>query len=107
MNALYRISELHIDELLEACKKLERTNISETEYFQLLKIYSSFQPDLFIEKIKVPNASYSESEYRRLFVLLEEDVFIRFFLMNLIDGLLIYNMLLLIRLQQEEYEIYR
>ncbi|WP_107949203.1 HEAT repeat domain-containing protein [Lysinibacillus parviboronicapiens] len=79
MNALYRISELHIDELLEACKKLERTNISETEYFQLLKIYSSFQPDLFIEKIKVPNASYSESEYRRLFVLLEEDVFIRFF----------------------------
>jgi hypothetical protein len=79
MNALYRIAELQLDELLGACKNLEKTDYSKEEFFQLLKIYSLFQPELFIQKLKVPNAKYSESEYRRLFVLLEEDIFMRFF----------------------------
>ncbi|MFJ7841943.1 HEAT repeat domain-containing protein [Lysinibacillus sphaericus] len=79
MNALYRIADLQLDELLDACKKLETTKYSKEEFFQLLKIYSLFQPELFIQKIKAPNANYSESEYRRLFVLLEEDIFMRFF----------------------------
>jgi len=79
MNALYRIADLQIDELLDICQQFEKSKISEEEYFQLLKIYSLFQPDLFMEKIKGQNAMYSESEYRRLFVLLEDDVFIRFF----------------------------
>jgi len=79
MNALYRIADLQLDELLDACRKLEDTKYSKEEFFQLLKIYSIFQPELFMQKIKVPNANYAESEYRRLFVLLEEDVFIQFF----------------------------
>ncbi|WP_155589988.1 HEAT repeat domain-containing protein [Lysinibacillus cavernae] len=79
MNALYRIADLQIDELLIMCQEFEKTKISEEEYFQLLKIYSIFQSNLFMEKIKMPIVSYSESEYRRLFVLLEDDVFIRFF----------------------------
>lgn len=79
MNALYRIADLQIDELLDTCQQFEKIRISEEEFFQLLKIYSLFQPDLFMEKLKDQNAHYSESEYRRLFVLLEDDVFIRFF----------------------------
>ncbi|MGE7943431.1 HEAT repeat domain-containing protein [Lysinibacillus xylanilyticus] len=79
MNALYRIADLQIVELLEACQQYEKTKISEEEYFQLLKIYSLFEPELFIEKIKDPSINYSESEYRRLFVLLEDDVFNRLF----------------------------
>jgi hypothetical protein len=79
MNALYRIADLQIDELLDTCQKFENAKISEEEYFQLLKIYSLFQPELFIEKIKESSVNYSESEYRRLFVLLEDDVFIRLF----------------------------
>ncbi|MFJ7731843.1 HEAT repeat domain-containing protein [Lysinibacillus sp. NPDC097231] len=79
MNALYRIADLQIDELLDICQKFEKAKISEEEYFQLLKIYSLFQPNLFIERIKEPRANYSESEYRRLFILLEDDVFIRLF----------------------------
>jgi len=79
MNALYRIADLQIEELLPSCQEFEKNKISDEEHFQLLKIYSLFQPDLFMEKIKNPNINYSESEYRRLFVLLEEDVFIRFF----------------------------
>lgn len=79
MNALYRIADLQIVELLEACQQFEKTKISEEECFQLLKIYSLFEPELFIEKIKDPSINYSESEYRRLFVLLEDDVFNRLF----------------------------
>ncbi|MFJ7668362.1 HEAT repeat domain-containing protein [Lysinibacillus sp. NPDC097195] len=79
MNALYRIAEFQIEELLGACQRLEETNYSKEEFFQLLKIYSIFQPELFMQKIKMPNATYAESEYRRLFVLLEEDVFLQFF----------------------------
>lgn len=79
MNALYHIADLQIEDLLEACLQFEKTKISEEEYFQLLKIYSLFQPELFIEKIKESNIHYSESEYRRVFVLLEDDVFIRLF----------------------------
>ncbi|MEK4627389.1 MAG: HEAT repeat domain-containing protein [Solibacillus sp.] len=79
MNSLYRIADFHIDELLPMCQKFEKTNISEEEYFQLLKIYSLFQPDLFMEKVKESSVSYSESEYRRLFILLEDDVFSTFF----------------------------
>ena len=79
MNALYRITDFQMDELIDTCRKLDEKNISEEEYFQLLKIYSLFQPGLFMEKIRSFKVSYSGSEYRRLFVLLEEDVFIRFF----------------------------
>ncbi|MGE7999907.1 HEAT repeat domain-containing protein [Lysinibacillus sp. NPDC093190] len=79
MNALYRIADLQIEDLLDTCQQFEKTKISEEEYFQLLKIYSLFQPELFIEKIKESSVHYSESEYRRLFVLLEDDVFIRLF----------------------------
>ncbi|MFJ8458972.1 HEAT repeat domain-containing protein [Lysinibacillus xylanilyticus] len=79
MNALYRIADLQIVDLLDACQQYEKTKISEEEYFQLLKIYSLFEPELFIEKIKEPSINYSESEYRRLFVLLEDDVFNRLF----------------------------
>lgn len=79
MNALYRIADFQIEALLDTCQQFEKTKISEEEYFQLLKIYSIFQPGLFIEKIKESSVNYSESEYRRLFVLLEDDVFIRLF----------------------------
>lgn len=79
MNALYRIADLQIDELLDTCQQFEKTKISEEEYFQLLKIYSIFRQELFIEKIKEPSIHYSESEYRRLFVLLDDSVFIRLF----------------------------
>ncbi|MGE7948445.1 HEAT repeat domain-containing protein [Lysinibacillus sp. NPDC093688] len=79
MNALYHIADLQIEDLLETCLQFEKTKISEEEYFQLLKIYSLFQPELFIEKIKESSVHYSESEYRRVFVLLEDDVFIRLF----------------------------
>ncbi|MFJ7367928.1 HEAT repeat domain-containing protein [Lysinibacillus sp. NPDC098008] len=79
MNALYHIADLQMDELLPACQELEKRNISAEEHFQLLKIYSYFHVDLFMEKLQASHINYSESEYRRLFVLLEEDVFIRFF----------------------------
>ena len=52
MNALYRIADLQIDELLDTCQQFEKTKIAEEEYFQLLKIYSIFRQELFIEKIK-------------------------------------------------------
>lgn len=79
MNALYRIFDFQMDQAIEACHALEMRKISKEEYFQLLKINSLFQPTMFMEKIKALKFDYSESEYRRLFVLLEEDVFIRFF----------------------------
>lgn len=79
MNALYRIFDFQIDNAMDMCNKLEKEKISKEEYFQLLKINSLFQPTLFMENIEGLQVSYSESEYRRLFVLLDEDVFIRFF----------------------------
>lgn len=79
MNALYRIAGFGMDELLDTCRSLEHKNVSKEERFQLLKIYSLFQPDLFTEKLKQLQDDYSESEYRRLLVLLDDDLFIRFF----------------------------
>lgn len=79
MNALYRIADFGMSELLDFCQTFEQKNISKDEYFQLLKIYSSFQPNLFIEKLKQLQGSYPESEYRRLLLLLEEDMFIQLF----------------------------
>ena len=79
MNALYRIFNFQMDQAMIACNTLEKKKISKEEYFQLLKINSLFQPSVFMEKIESAKFDYSESEYRRLFVLLKEDVFIRFF----------------------------
>ena len=79
MNALYRIFDFRMDQAMEACNVLEMKKISKEEYFQLLKINSLFQPHVFMEKMGNLKFDYSESEYRRLFVLLEENVFIRFF----------------------------
>lgn len=79
MNALYRIFDFQIVEAIDTCNSLEIKKISKEEYFQLLKIHSLFHPTIFMEKIRQLKFDYSESEFRRLFVLLEEDVFIRFF----------------------------
>lgn len=79
MNALYRIAEFKIDELVEECKKLENKKISREEYFQLFKVYSVCQVGTFVEKLKSIQGTYPESEYRRLLILLDNEVLIQFF----------------------------
>ncbi|GLC89757.1 HEAT repeat domain-containing protein [Lysinibacillus piscis] len=79
MNALYRIADFRINELLDEALQFEQKKISKEEYFQLLKIYSILQPEIFLKKIKEARTRYSESEYRRLFILLSDDVFNQMF----------------------------
>ncbi|CAM5333794.1 hypothetical protein LSPH24S_09766 [Lysinibacillus sphaericus] len=50
MNALYRIADLQLDELLDACKKLETTKYSKEEFFQLLESILYFSQNYLFKK---------------------------------------------------------
>lgn len=66
MNTLNRIAEYRIDSLLNDCRRLERKKLSQDEYFQLRKIYSLFDAELFMEKLANSPAVFSEYEYKKL-----------------------------------------
>ncbi|WP_230199463.1 HEAT repeat domain-containing protein [Bacillus ndiopicus] len=79
MNALYRIADFKINSLMDNLESFEKRNISKEEYFQLFKIYSVLQPSKFLEKLDEVQITYSESEYRRLFILLSDNIFTQVF----------------------------
>ncbi|MGE7948439.1 HEAT repeat domain-containing protein [Lysinibacillus sp. NPDC093688] len=77
MNAMYRIADFHIKELISTCEVSINYNRS-IEVFQLLKIYSILEKEKFIQEILLCNYSFSESEYKKLFSYLEVEMLQRF-----------------------------
>ncbi|WP_298466901.1 HEAT repeat domain-containing protein [uncultured Psychrobacillus sp.] len=66
MNAMFHIEDFKIDSLEKDCEKLGKKRISREEYFQLLKIYSLFNKNLFLQHILISNVQLSEYEYKKL-----------------------------------------
>ncbi len=66
MNALYRISDFQLYRLVNQCRELEKKKLTHEERFQLLKIYSLFDSDLFLEKMTTNSMKFSEFEYKKL-----------------------------------------
>lgn len=64
MNALYRIADFQLSSLAEQCYALEKRKLTHEERFQLLKIYSMFSPEEFLDKITT--IPFSEFEYKKL-----------------------------------------
>jgi hypothetical protein len=77
MNAMYRIADFHIQELIGTCEVSIKHKHS-IEVFQLLKIYSILEKEKFIQEILLCNYSFSESEYKKLFSYLEVEMLQRF-----------------------------
>lgn len=73
MNAMYRIADFHIKELISTCEVSIKHKHS-IEVFQLLKIYSILEKEKFIHEILLCNYSFSESEYKKLFSYLEVEM---------------------------------
>ncbi|WP_313428783.1 HEAT repeat domain-containing protein [Siminovitchia terrae] len=65
MNALYRVADFQLYRLVYKYREMEKKKLTHEENFQLLKIYSMFEPDLFIEKI-ANTMKLSEFEYKKL-----------------------------------------
>lgn len=72
INALSRISDFQLEQLLKECKRLKDNKLSHEEYFLLLLIYSKMDATYFNTIIQSTNATFSENEYKRL--LLELDL---------------------------------
>lgn len=73
MNAIYRIADFQISELVGNCEKaMKRENALEA--FQLLKIYSILEKENFAQQLVSLEHSFSESEYKKLFSNLEVEM---------------------------------
>ncbi|MGN4127162.1 HEAT repeat domain-containing protein [Lysinibacillus sphaericus] len=77
MNAMYRIADFHIKELISTCEVSIKHKHS-IEVFQLLKIYSILEKEKFIHEILLCNYSFSESGYKKLFSYLDVEMLQRF-----------------------------
>jgi hypothetical protein len=73
LNALYRIIDFQIEELLDECRQLERQKPSHEEYFQLLSIYSRMDIEHFFNIILSPQRMLSENEYKKLLLALDSE----------------------------------
>lgn len=73
MNALYRIADFQLSSLADECYALEKRRLTHEESFQLLKLYSMFNPENFIEKIKA--IPLSEFEYKKLLTGLDSETY--------------------------------
>lgn len=70
MNAMYRIADFQIKDLISTCEVLGEQKYS-VETFQLLKIYSILEKESFTRELLASNVTFSESEYKKLFSYLE------------------------------------
>ncbi|WP_424236817.1 HEAT repeat domain-containing protein [Bhargavaea ginsengi] len=75
MNALYRIEDFKISNLLEDLRKLDRKKLSAEETFQLLMIELQFEPDRFLERTAGHLGQLTEYEARQLFFLMPDYLF--------------------------------
>jgi len=73
MNAMYRIADFRIKELISTCEVSIKRKHS-IEVFQLFKIYSILEKEKFIQEIWLYNDSFSQSEYKKLFSYLEVEM---------------------------------
>lgn len=75
MNALYRIADFQLDQLLETCESLKQKRITEEEHFQLLKIKLLLQEDKFMESFVSMATEISDFQYKQLFFSLKPSMF--------------------------------
>lgn len=73
INGLKRIVDFEI-ECLSAYRKLDRENSSKEENFQLLKIIAFSRREQFIEELINRSTGFSEYEYKKLFVSIDEEL---------------------------------
>ncbi len=85
MNALYRVADFQLYRLLDKYREMGKRKLTHEESFQLLKIFSMFEPDVFVEKIITNTMKLSEFEYKKLLTGIEPNTRQR--LMNCFDQL--------------------
>lgn len=73
MNAMYRIADFQIKELVDICEVSMKQKGS-LEAFQLLKLYSILEKENFTQELLVSDHSFSESEYKKLFSYLKVEL---------------------------------
>lgn len=71
INGLKRIADFEI-ECLEECRNYKVKNLSKEENFLLLKIFSYLDRDYFVEELLIRSKSFSEYEYKKLFVSIDD-----------------------------------
>lgn len=73
MNAVYRIADFQIKELVDTCE-VSMKQKGTLEAFQLLKLYSILEKEKFTQALLASDFSFSESEYKKLFSYLEVEM---------------------------------
>lgn len=76
MNTMYRISDFRLASLVKYTEKLKLKNRSLDEQFQILKMYSLLSKNKFVEKFLATKITFSETEYRMLFSLVEDEILV-------------------------------
>ncbi len=76
VNAMYRTADFRLEELVRVCEQREKHMKSSEERFQLLRLKSIFWPDNFLQLIQSSNVVVSESQYKQLFMYLDEEMLV-------------------------------
>ena len=71
MNALYRIYDFRISELLPQCEQLKLEQLDDDMLLQLLKIYALLQPAKLFDFVLSPSRDLPEIDYKQLFMIIE------------------------------------
>jgi len=74
MNALYRIVDFRMDNMIMSLERLETKKLTREERFQLLKFKSIFSKEQFIHDFIENNGLYSEYELKKLLIGLDPDL---------------------------------
>jgi hypothetical protein len=75
INSMERIVDFQMESLIDNCEKIEQKKLSNEEYFQLLKIEAVFREGRFVKKILTLPVSFSEYEYKKLLISVNEEIF--------------------------------
>jgi len=75
MNAMQRIVDFKIDRLVDDCLRLDQAKLSSEEEFLILKVMANLREDDFIKQLLNTQKVFSEYEYKRVFMDLDDDNF--------------------------------
>lgn len=79
LNAMYRVIDFEIESLIPFVDTLPLKSLSQEEHLQILKMFSLMKKERFLQKLLETHVMFSETEYRVIFAMLEEDMLEKLF----------------------------
>ena len=71
---MYRVIDFEIESLIPFVDALPIKLLSQEEHLQILKMFSLMKKERFLQKLFETNVAFSETEYRVIFAMLDEEM---------------------------------